>query len=115
MAAIAYVAVDNLFLKRMNRLRLPVVFAFGLLHGLGFSSMLTDFGLPEGAYIQALLWFNVGVEFGQLAVLFAGYFILSIWFSRESTFRRWVTLPGSIIIGWIGVSWCYDRILYFWT
>ncbi len=113
--SIAYVAIENLFLKRMSRLRLPVVFAFGLLHGLGFASMLTDFGLPEGAYIQALLWFNVGVEFGQLAVLFAGYFILSIWFSRESTFRRWVTLPGSIIIGWIGVSWCYDRILYFWT
>ncbi len=113
--SIAYVAIENLFLKRMSRLRLPVVFAFGLLHGLGFASMLTDFGLPEGAYIQALLWFNVGVEFGQLAVLFAGYFILSIWFSRESTFRRWVTLPGSIIIGWIGVSWCYDRIIYFWT
>ncbi len=113
--SIAYVAIENLFLKRMSRLRLPVVFAFGLLHGLGFASMLTDFGLPEGAYIQALLWFNVGVEFGQLAVLFAGYFILSIWFSRESTFRRWVTLPGSIIIGWIGVSWCFDRILYFWT
>ena len=113
--SIAYVAIENLFLKRMSRLRLPVVFAFGLLHGLGFASMLTDFGLPEGAYIQALLWFNVGVEFGQLAVLFAGYFVLSIWFSRESTFRRWVTLPGSVIIGWIGVSWCYDRILYFWT
>ena len=113
--SIAYVAIENLFLKRMSRLRLPVVFAFGLLHGLGFASMLTDFGLPEGAYIQALLWFNVGVEFGQLAVLFAGYFVLSIWFSRESTFRRWVTLPGSVIIGWIGVYWCYDRILYFWT
>ena len=113
--SIAYVAIENLFLKRMSRFRLPVVFAFGLLHGLGFASMLTDFGLPEGAYIQALLWFNVGVEFGQLAVLFAGYFVLSIWFSRESTFRRWVTLPGSVIIGWIGVSWCYDRILYFWT
>lgn len=113
--SIAYVAIENLFLKRMSRFRLPVVFTFGLLHGLGFASMLTDFGLPEGAYIQALLWFNVGVEFGQLAVLFAGYFVLSIWFSRESTFRRWVTLPGSVIIGWIGVSWCYDRILYFWT
>ncbi len=113
--SIAYVAIENLFLKHMSRFRLPVVFAFGLLHGLGFASMLTDFGLPEGAYIQALLWFNVGVEFGQLAVLFAGYFVLSIWFSRESTFRRWVTLPGSVIIGWIGVSWCYDRILYFWT
>jgi len=113
--SIAYVAIENLFLKRLSRFRLPVVFAFGLLHGLGFASMLTDFGLPEGAYIQALLWFNVGVEFGQLAVLFAGYFVLSIWFSRESTFRRWVTLPGSVIIGWIGVSWCYDRILYFWT
>ena len=113
--SIAYVAIENLFLHRMSRLRLPVVFAFGLLHGLGFASMLTDFGLPEGAYIQALLWFNVGVEFGQVAVLLAGYFALSIWFSRETTFRRWVTLPGSVLIGWLGLAWCYDRILYFWT
>jgi hypothetical protein len=113
--SIAYVAIENLFMQRMSRLRLPIVFAFGLLHGLGFAEMLTDFGLPEGAYLQALLWFNVGVEFGQLAVLLAGYLAVSIWFSRDETFRRWVTVPGSIAIGWIGLSWCYDRVLYFWV
>ena len=67
--SIAYVAFENLVSDRLSRFRLPVVFAFGLLHGLGFASILTEFGLPADLYLAALLWFNVGVEFGQVALL----------------------------------------------
>lgn len=112
--SIAYVAIENLFVARLSRFRLPVVFAFGLLHGLGFAEMLTDFGLPEGAYLQALIWFNVGVEFGQVAILLIGYFAISIWLQSDRTYRRWVTIPGSLAIGWIGLLWCYARVEYFW-
>ncbi|AUX23955.1 hypothetical protein SOCEGT47_044860 [Sorangium cellulosum] len=46
-----------------------VTFAFGLLHGLGFASSLLDIGLPEAHVPTALLFFNVGVEVGQLGVI----------------------------------------------
>ena len=57
------------------------IFVFGLLHGLGFASILTEFGLPADLYLAALLWFNVGVEFGQVALLIAAYLAITIWFS----------------------------------
>ncbi|MEL6889311.1 MAG: HupE/UreJ family protein, partial [Pseudomonadota bacterium] len=68
-ASIVYVAVENIFARGMNRWRPLVVFGFGLLHGLGFASVLGEFGLPEGTFIPALIGFNVGVEIGQLAVI----------------------------------------------
>ena len=45
--SIVYVAFQNLLTDQLSRHRLPVIFGFGLLHGLGFASILTEFGLPE--------------------------------------------------------------------
>ncbi len=67
--SIAYVAVENIFTKGLSPWRPYVIFGFGLLHGLGFASVLAEFGLPEHAFIPALIGFNVGVEVGQLAVI----------------------------------------------
>ena len=68
-ASIAYVAVENLFASRLTPWRPLIVFGFGLLHGLGFASVLQEFGLPQAQFIPALLGFNVGVELGQLTVI----------------------------------------------
>ena len=68
-ASIVFVAVENILSKGFSKWRPVVVFAFGLLHGLGFASVLGDFGLPEEQFVPALLGFNVGVEFGQLTVI----------------------------------------------
>jgi len=68
-ASIVYVAVENIFMKNLSPWRPVVVFGFGLLHGLGFASVLAEFGLPQGAFVPALIGFNVGVEIGQLAVI----------------------------------------------
>ena len=57
-----------------------VAFAFGLLHGLGFAGALTTLGLPPGDVPVALLFFNVGVEIGQL--LFVLFFLLLVWAFR---------------------------------
>jgi len=111
--SIAYVAIENLVFNQMTRLRLPVVFAFGLLHGLGFASTLIDFGLPQGAYLWALVWFNVGVEIGQVAILVVGFLTLTIWFRDPRCYRRWVVIPGSLAIGFIGVSWFLERVQFF--
>ena len=71
------------------------VFGFGLLHGLGFASVLSEFGLPEGQYIPALIGFNVGVEFGQLSVIAIAYLLLALPFGRSAYYRARVTIPAS--------------------
>src|SRR6188474_3171700 len=67
--SIAYVAVENVFSARLHPWRVALVFAFGLLHGLGFAGVLGELGLPSGQFIPALLAFNLGVEVGQLTVI----------------------------------------------
>ncbi|MCH2096443.1 MAG: HupE/UreJ family protein [Rhodobacteraceae bacterium] len=74
-ASIVYVAVENLFTTRLSRWRPAVIFGFGLLHGLGFASVLGDFGLPQGQFISALIGFNIGVELGQLTVIAVAFLI----------------------------------------
>ena len=108
--SIAYVAIENLFAHRLSRLRLPVVFLFGLLHGLGFAETLTAFGLPKESFIWALLWFNVGVEAGQVALLIMAFFTLTVWFQSERLYRLWVVIPGSLAVGGIGAYWFIERL-----
>lgn len=68
-ASITYVAIENIFTSGLSRWRPLVIFGFGLLHGLGFASVLGEFGLPQGQFIPALIGFNIGVELGQLTVI----------------------------------------------
>ena len=82
--SIVYVAVENIFSTgRLNPWRPVVVFCFGLLHGLGFASVLAEFGLPDNAFIPALIGFNIGVEVGQLMVIAVAYLIV-VWAMRNS-------------------------------
>jgi hypothetical protein len=76
-ASIVYVAVENIFMKNLSPWRPVIIFGFGLLHGLGFASVLAEFGLPDGAFVPALIGFNVGVEVGQLAVI--AVMFLCVW------------------------------------
>ena len=63
-----------------------VAFAFGLLHGLGFAGALMEIGLPQGDVPLALLFFNVGVELGQLA-------FIAIVVVTLASFRRLAAIP----------------------
>ncbi|MEO1638338.1 MAG: HupE/UreJ family protein [Pseudomonadota bacterium] len=74
--SIAYVAIENIFMKGISPWRPLVIFIFGLLHGLGFASVLAEFGLPDATFVAALIGFNVGVELGQLAVIAVMFFFV---------------------------------------
>ena len=76
-ASIVFVAVENIFTRQVSRWRPYVIFGFGLLHGLGFASVLGEFGLPQETFVAALIGFNVGVEAGQLAVI--AVMFLCVW------------------------------------
>lgn len=108
--SIIWIAVENCVFKQPNKWRYLVVFIFGLLHGLGFASMLNQYGLPKDDFISLLLAFNVGVEIGQLSVLFAAFFIVILFF-KKSWINQKIRIPSSIIIGAIGLFWFIERIL----
>lgn len=107
--SIAYVAVENLLWSELKPWRVAVVFACGLLHGLGFAGVLTEVGLPHGEFMTALVAFNVGVESGQLLVIAAAFALVG-WYQARSSYRRLVVLPASLAITCVAVYWTIERV-----
>ena len=110
--SIAYVGFENIWSKELHRHRLILVFCFGLLHGLGFASVLSDFELPKDAFFTSLLSFNAGVELGQLFVIVLAMLLLG-WFMKSPNYRRYVIVPGSVVIALIGSLWTLERLNIF--
>ena len=108
--SIVYVAVENVLTDRMTRWRPPVVFGFGLLHGLGFAGVLGELGLPEQERLLALISFNAGIELGQLAVI-AGAALACGWFRSAPWYRARLVVPASAGIALTGLIWAAERIL----
>lgn len=108
--SIAYIAVENLLLKELRPWRIGLVFAFGLLHGLGFAGALREIGLPRSQFVTALLGFNVGVELGQLAVVGAAFLAVGYWYAERTWYRRRIVLPVSACIACLGVFWTIQRV-----
>ncbi|MEC7800743.1 MAG: HupE/UreJ family protein [Verrucomicrobiota bacterium] len=110
-ASIAVVAIENIFFPGYRHMRLLVVFFFGLIHGLGFAGALSAFDLDPTSLVIGLLGFNVGVEFGQLAVI-ALVFGATFWLAEEKAYRKWVVIPGSLLIALMGIYWTIERVFF---
>ncbi|MGJ8626499.1 MAG: HupE/UreJ family protein [Sulfitobacter sp.] len=108
-ASITYVAIENIFTSGLSRWRPLVIFGFGLLHGLGFASVLGEFGLPEGQFLPALIGFNIGVELGQLTVI-AIAFVAVGWAIKRGWYREVIAIPASCIIAAVGAYWFVERV-----
>ncbi len=100
-----------------------VAFAFGLLHGFGFAGALSEVGLPQHAIPLALLFFNLGVEVGQLA--FVALVMALAWgvpramtrltpVGRDWTLAR-VDVAAAYAIGALAAYWLIERTLGFWA
>ena len=86
-----------------------VAFAFGLLHGFGFASGLSTTGMPRAELPWALLWFNVGVEIGQLVFVFLALALVWAFKILEICWPRWaLTVPG-YTVGSLGAYWTIQR------
>ena len=110
-ASIVYIAVENIFNSTLTKYRSTTIFFFGLLHGLGFASVLSEFGLPGQDFFWALLGFNVGVELGQITLVLVVFSLLVYSFKSKTYYRSYVTIPGSSIIGLFGAWWFIERTL----
>jgi len=109
-ASIVYVAVENLFFQKMTPWRTGVVFAFGLLHGLGFASVLGDIGLEPARFVTGLIGFNIGVEIGQLTIILAAFLLVGLPLGRTSWYRKIIAMPASVAIAIIGAYWFVERV-----
>jgi hydrogenase/urease accessory protein HupE len=108
--SIAVVGLENVFFRKVRASRWLVVFAFGLVHGMGFAGVLSGFGLPEGGFWPALIGFNVGVELGQLSVI-AGAFALTVWFRNKAWYFKGIVVPVSLLISAAGLYWAVTRAI----
>jgi len=100
-------ALNNLVPVVLER-RWLVAFAFGLVHGLGFASVLADLGLHGANLALALVGFNAGVEVGQFAIVMV--FLPLAVLLRDTVFYQRVFVPvGSGVIGMIAAVWLISR------
>ncbi|MEJ7807828.1 MAG: HupE/UreJ family protein, partial [Telluria sp.] len=105
-ASVVIAALNNIFpLFRGHRPH--AAFAFGLLHGFGFATVLADLGLPQGALVLSLAGFNVGVELGQLAIV--AVFLPLAFLARRTWFYRQVMTTGSALIAIVAAVWLVER------
>jgi hydrogenase/urease accessory protein HupE len=88
-----------------------VAFTFGLLHGFGFAGALSEVGLPVHAIPLALLFFNVGVELGQLA--FIAVVLTGAWVLRRIALEPpgWAPRLAAYVIGSVAAFWVFERTL----
>ncbi len=88
-----------------------VAFAFGLLHGFGFASGLSTAGMPKTELPWALLWFNVGVELGQLLFVCLALAMARSFITLQIRWPRWVHYVPGYTVGSLGAYWTIQRTL----
>lgn len=106
-ATIVYVAIENLLAKKMRLHRLFSIFCFGLIHGLGFASVLGDKIQDSGSIAQPLIAANLGVEFGQITVI--AIMLISLGWLRHHRHFPIILKSISITIALVGTYWMVSR------
>nr|MDQ3366371.1 HupE/UreJ family protein [Myxococcota bacterium] len=109
-ASIIYTAIENV-VHPATRWRLPLTIGFGLVHGLGFASMLGAL-LPPGDVLLPLVGFNLGVELGQLSIVIVALPVLWLvaWAVGAGRYRRVGLAVAAVPLVAIGVHWLLERM-----
>jgi hypothetical protein len=110
--SILFTSIENIVHDKINPWRLFLIFGFGLIHGLGFANALKEIGMPKNQLLSSLLSFNIGVELGQITIIFAAYFLIGKWFSNKTWYKERIVYPISSIIACVALYWTIERILF---
>ena len=110
--SILFTAIENIVHNKINPWRIALIFGLGLIHGLGFANALKEIGLPKNQFLSSLLSFNIGVEFGQITIIFTAYFLISKWFSNKIWYKERIVYPICTIIACVALYWTIERILF---
>lgn len=106
--SIVVMAVENCFMREVKPWRWSLVFLFGLVHGLGFAGSFSMLRLADGDFTRSLLLLNLGIEFGQLAVVGAGA-LLTCWLWKKPWYTSRVVIPASAAIALLAAWWTIQR------
>jgi hypothetical protein len=106
--SVVFAALNNMYPLVLTR-RWVVAFGFGLIHGFGFASALSDLNLPQATLLLALVGFNVGVEAGQLAVVLV-FMPLAYSMRRSWLYQRLVLMGGSFCVALVASVWLVERV-----
>lgn len=85
--SILVTSLENIFTNRVGPSRLLLIFLFGLMHGMGFASALLNAGIEKSSMISSFIFFNIGVELGQVSIILLLYYSISFWFSEKSWYN----------------------------
>jgi hypothetical protein len=110
--SIMFLAIENIISNQLKPTRIFVVFIFGLIHGLGFASALSELGLPEDKFLLSLLTFNVGVELGQITIIIVLWWLIGKWFHQKEWYKKRIVIPVSVIIAGISFYWMIERVFF---
>ena len=105
---IIYLAYEISDQKIYNRTPWLIAFGFGLLHGLGFANVLSGIGVADQQMAMSLLFFNLGIEVGQLILI--PIFALLLWVTTKLKFNNTFTVISYTAIGGLGSYWFIDRV-----
>ena len=105
--SVVLAAANNLW-PVVERRRWLVAFGFGLIHGFGFASVLSELGLPTDALVLSLLGFNAGVEVGQIAIV-AGFLPMAFLLRNSRFYLRGVFVLGSWLTMLVALVWLLER------
>jgi hypothetical protein len=108
--SIMFIAVENLITDKLKAWRMMIIFAFGLIHGMGFASALNEIGLPPGKFYLSVFSFNLGVEIGQIVVVLCAFSFIIKPFREKLWYRRAILTPASCMIAITAVYWTFLRI-----
>jgi hypothetical protein len=108
-ATIVYVALENIWTKKLKAHRLITIFTFGLIHGLGFASVLGETIRSSGSVAMPLIAANLGVELGQVTVI--GFVLLTLYWAKEKSYFPTLGKTASISIALVGGYWMVERLL----
>jgi hypothetical protein len=107
--SIAAIGIENILNRGIKPTSYFLTFAFGLIHGCGFASALSESGIPENFFFTSLISFNLGIEAAQIGFILVLFFFFNL-VKNESYYRKLIVIPLSILIIIAGISWTYDRI-----
>jgi HupE / UreJ protein len=110
--SIMFVAIENIITDKLHATRIFIVFIFGLIHGLGFASVLNDIGLPQPTFFNAIISFNIGVELGQISIILLAWFLIGQWFSKKPWYKNRIVIPLSAIIALVALYWTVERAFF---
>ncbi|MCW3102652.1 MAG: hypothetical protein JWO09_1092 [Bacteroidetes bacterium] len=110
--SILFVAIENILSDKLRPSRIVIVFAFGLIHGMGFAGALSSLGLPENQLFTSVLMFNFGVELGQVTIILLAWLLICKWTHHKPWYRKRIVIPVSAVIAVVALYWTIARFFF---